>query len=165
MGNPVVPQAGNPFMYYVTKTYGHELGLSACFRQWKAESHCHFLHGYPLSFKFTFGAEVLDKNNWVIDFGGLKEIKAFLVDKFDHKLLIARDDPKLEQLMDLVGEGLADPTIIPAVGCEGFAKYVFTYVDEWLHFTDHSPRVMLCQVEVREHGGNSAIYTGEPNYD
>ena len=40
--------------WQVTKTYGHDLGLSCCFRQWGASSHCRFLHGYALSFSFTF---------------------------------------------------------------------------------------------------------------
>ena len=40
--------------YYSTKTYGHNIGLSAVFRQPNADhSHCHFLHGYSLAFKFT----------------------------------------------------------------------------------------------------------------
>jgi 6-pyruvoyltetrahydropterin/6-carboxytetrahydropterin synthase len=44
-------------LHFVKKTYGHELGLSACFRQHRAKSHCRFLHGYPLSFTFTFAAD------------------------------------------------------------------------------------------------------------
>ena len=57
---------------YSTKKYGHERGLSAAFRQWRAESHCRFMHGYSLEFGFVFGAHELDENNWVVDFGGLK---------------------------------------------------------------------------------------------
>lgn len=155
-------------MYKVTKTYGHELGLSACFRQWRAQSHCRFLHGYPLSFKLTFEAKELDENNWVLDFGGLKEVKAWLVETFDHKLLIAEDDPQRERLEDLGMAGaekqdipdpcLADTLVIPAVGCEGFARYVHSYVAAWLYEQGHAPRVRLVSVEVREHAGNSAIY-------
>ena len=47
--------------YYSTKTYGHNIGLSAVFRQPNAEhSHCHLLHGYSLAFTFTFGCNELD---------------------------------------------------------------------------------------------------------
>ncbi len=160
-------------MFYVTKTYGHELGLSACFRQWKAESHCRFLHGYPLSFKFQFGCadgELLD--DWVIDFGGLKGLKAWLVNTFDHRLLVAEDDPQLERIKALgtsiwaginrqAEEPLADVLVIPRVGCEGFAKFCYDHVAMWLFENAHSPRVFLHSVEVREHGGNSAIYQNE----
>jgi len=85
-------------MYLSTKTFGHELGLSAAFRQWKADSHCRFLHGYALAVKFTFAAEELDVRNWVVDFGGLKGLKQILEDTFDHKTLVASDDPLWEML-------------------------------------------------------------------
>jgi 6-pyruvoyltetrahydropterin/6-carboxytetrahydropterin synthase len=149
-------------MYYVTKTYGHELGLSACFRQWRAKSHCRFLHGYPLSFKLEFGANELDENNWVIDFGGLKSVKAWLVDMFDHKLVIAKDDPMFQDLYALGDPeiGLADVTILPSVGCEAFAFLVFMYVANWLVDQRHTPRVHLVSVECREHSGNSAVFKG-----
>ena len=73
--------------YISTKTYGHDIGLSCAFRQWKAESHCKYLHGYSLSITFRFMANELDYRNWVVDFGGLKDLKATLEDYFDHKTL------------------------------------------------------------------------------
>lgn len=145
--------------YRITKTYGHDLGLSACFRQHRAQSHCRFLHGYPLSFKFMFGADHLDQNNWVLDFGGLKPLKAWLCDTFDHRLLVAEDDPLREDLMELANIGLADPKVVSAVGCEGFAKLAFDHADDLLGRLHAKPRVRLLEVEVREHGANSAIYT------
>lgn len=152
-------------MFYVTKTYDHSLGLSACFRQWRAKSHCRFLHGYALSIKLKFGAETLDENNWVIDFGGLKPVKQWICDTFDHKLIVAEDDPQLALFTNLddpeQGINLVDMVVIPFVGCEGFAKYVFDYVENWLGDNAHAPRVFLHSVEVREHGGNSAIYQNE----
>lgn len=149
-------------MFYVTKTYGHELGLSACFRQWKAKSHCRFLHGYPLSFKLQFGCEDGDLlNDWVLDFGGLKEVKAWLVEHFDHRLVIDENDPAIDDLAMLGGLGLADPIVLPGVGCESFAKFVYDYIFDWLGDNGHAPRVFLHSVEVREHGGNSAIYRNE----
>lgn len=151
-------------MYYVTKTYDHSLGLSACFRQWRADhSHCRFLHGYALSFKLTFAAATLDERNWVIDFGGLKPVKQFLVDHFDHKLAIAEDDPHMDELAALAGVDAADPLILPGVGCEAFAKFVYDWLCEWLLEqlgSDIQARVSIVSVEVREHGGNSAIYDG-----
>ena len=57
--------------YFSTKTYGHNIGLSAVFRQPNADV-CRLLHGYSLQFKFTFGCSELDNKNWAVDFGGLK---------------------------------------------------------------------------------------------
>ena len=42
-----------------SKKYGHERGLSAAFRQWRAVSHCRFMHGYSLEFEFVFGVLAL----------------------------------------------------------------------------------------------------------
>jgi 6-pyruvoyltetrahydropterin/6-carboxytetrahydropterin synthase len=150
-------------MYRSTKTYGHELGLSACFRQHRAvHSHCSFLHGYALSFRFEFEAEKLDERNWVLDFGGLKPLKEKLVRTFDHKLIIAGDDPQLDMLSSLAGLGLADVVVLHAVGCEAFAKFACqlaeTFLFHSMHDDIHSRGLRVASVECAEHGANSAIY-------
>ncbi|QIG68916.1 6-pyruvoyl tetrahydropterin synthase protein [Rhizobium phage RHph_Y55] len=145
-----------------TKTYGHDIGLSCCFRQWRAQSHCALLHGYALSVRLEFEADELDYRNWVIDFGSLKEVKELLQNHFDHKLVVAQDDPDLESLGQLSGLGLADVVVLPAVGCEAFAKWIYGAVYDWLiNRTPHGERVFLASVEVAEHGANSAIYLGQ----
>ena len=69
-------------MFYSTKTYGHEAGLSCAFRQPGAtHSHCSLIHGYALSFSFTFAATELDDKNWAVDFGDLGALKV-TTDKF-----------------------------------------------------------------------------------
>jgi len=144
--------------YRSTKTYGHEIGLSACFRQWRADSHCRFLHGYALAVRFEFKAEELDVRNWVVDFGSLKSLKGILEDTFDHKLLVAEDDPELDYLSSLQGMGLAQVVVVPATGCESFARMIYEVTEQWLRDYGYSPRCSLVSVEVREHGANSAIY-------
>ncbi len=149
-------------MYLSTKEYGHEIGLSACFRQWKAESHCNQLHGYALAVKFTFGAVELDVRNWVVDFGSLKSLKGWLQDTFDHTLLVAEDDPKLEIIKQLdEWHGLARVVVVPACGCEMFAEMIFECTEIWLKDNGYAPRVKLLAVEVKEHGANSAIKLAE----
>lgn len=152
-------------MYTVTKTYGHELGLSACFRQHRAKSHCAQLHGYALSITLVFSSTFLNENNWVIDFGGLKPIKTWLVETFDHKLLVAKDDPELDHITGLAGLGLADVVVTDHVGCEAFAELIHAYVTDWLlktHQRDCRNRdLQLVSVTVREHGANAATYAGE----
>lgn len=145
-------------VFQSTKTYGNDLGLSCCFRQHRAEhSHCSKLHGYSIGVKLVFQATQLDDLNWVMDFGGLKDIKKFLTDHFDHKTLVAEDDPLLDELTGLSGLGAADVIVLPAVGCERFAEFIGDYVTTWLARNNHSPRVSLASVEVFEHGANSAI--------
>lgn len=144
--------------HYSTKRYGHEIGLSAAFRQHRAQSHCRLIHGYALAVKFVFAAEELDERNWVVDFGGLKPLKQMLEDTFDHTLLVASDDPKLLELKALDAMGLARVVEVPATGCEAFAKMIFEVAEQWLKDAGFAPRCRLVSVEVSEHGANSAIY-------
>lgn len=147
--------------YRSTKTYGHQVGLSCAFRQWRAESHCSLIHGYALSFKFVFESDHLDIRNWVIDFGGLKLLKKRLEDAFDHKLLISKDDPQLDEICALAGIGVADVRVVDRVGCEAFAYTGFMYAQDWLRITGIPSHIRVISCEVAEHGANSAIYIGE----
>ena len=144
-------------MYQSIKTYGNERGLSCCFRQHRAHSHCNLLHGYSLGFRFTFEAATLDERNWVYDFGDCKWIKSFLDDTFDHTLVIASDDPELELFKELHGKKVAKLWVLDNVGCEKFAELVYEYVAPTLKEKTKS-RVSLYSVECFEHGANSAIY-------
>ncbi|EPF71057.1 6-pyruvoyl trahydropterin synthase family protein [Acinetobacter rudis] len=147
--------------YLSTKTFGHDLGISCAFRQWRAvHSHCSKIHGYALSFHFVFEAEQLDERNWVMDFGGFKALKDKVLELFDHKLVVAEDDPMLSEFKKLDGLGMADVVVLPAVGCEMFAHYVFEMAQDVLQVELERGRVKLKSVEVREHGANSASYLG-----
>lgn len=145
-------------MYQSTKTYNHEIGLSCAFRQWRAESHCKYLHGYALGVKFVFEAEKLDIRNWVVDFGSLKSLKGMLEDTFDHKLLVAEDDPLKNQFIALEKAGGACVVIVDHTGCEAFAELIYECAEQWLIDNGYSPRVSLASVEVKEHGANSSVF-------
>jgi len=145
--------------YYSTKTYGHNIGLSAVFRQPHADhSHCHLLHGYSLQFKFVFGCSDLDNKNWAVDFGGLKPLKAWLEDNFDHKTCVDKDDPLKARLIDLQSYGLAEIREFDGVGAEKFAEHAWRFADKLVReMTDD--RCWCESAECSEHGANSAIYT------
>ena len=144
--------------YYSTKTYGHNIGLSACFRQPHANhSHCRFLHGYSLQFKFTFSCNELDERNWVVDFGGLKPLKKWLEDNFDHKVVLDKNDPMMYHFETLQTVGVAELTVMDGVGVEKFAEHAAKKAQEIVHeMTDGRCWVVSC--ECAEHGANSAIY-------
>jgi 6-pyruvoyltetrahydropterin/6-carboxytetrahydropterin synthase len=158
-------------MYRSSKTYGHERGLSCTFRQHKAHSHCRFLHGYALAVHLEFEAQELDACGWVVDFGALKSFWGTLQDQFDHKLLVAADDPALPFLlmMDQPEPAIsADPRpqlaqvcVVPATGCEAFAEMIYFALEVWLLDNGFTPRVQAYSIRVSEHGANSATYTGE----
>ena len=144
----------------IAKTYPHSLGLSCCFRQPFAESHCRDPHGYALSFELEFAAHTLDKNNWVLDFGGLKPVKQFLIDTFDHRTALSRSDPALADFEALYAKwGFKDILVLNRVGCEGFAAYVAENVTRILApvlAANEHRGLCLVSVECREHEGNSA---------
>ena len=146
------------FRHRSTKTYGHERGLSCCFRQWRAtHSHCSLLHGYSLGFRFEFGANKLDDKNWVIDFGGLDGLKKALEHDFDHTTVVAEDDPQLFVFKNLPSS-MCDLRIFPKVGCEAFAEHAFHLAQQQLEAMGQASRVQVLRVEVMEHGANSAIF-------
>jgi 6-pyruvoyltetrahydropterin/6-carboxytetrahydropterin synthase len=119
------------------------------------------LHGYALAFTFTFEAEKLDDRNWVMDFGGLKDLKTWLVENFDHRLLVAKDDPQLALIQALHATKIANVHVVSNVGCEAFAQMAFEHANFLLtlgQLTGDKGRVMLTEVICHEHEGNSAGY-------
>ena len=125
-----------------TSTKIIELG-SCAFRQWKAtDTHCKYIHGYQLKAKFWFEGE-LDDRNWVVNFGGLKELKSTLQKQFDHTLCIAEDDPLIDTFQQLHNAGGCDLRIMSAVGIEKTAEYCFNVADEFVtNMTDERCKVV-----------------------
>lgn len=145
--------------YQTIKTYGNDRGFSCAFRQWRADSHCHFVHGYSLGFEFTLECETLDDKNWCYDYGSFKNIKAYLETAFDHTTAVAEDDPMLDHFYKLNAAGLIQLRIMEHVGCEKFAEHVF-HVAKGMIEIAAGDRVKLVSVKVFEHGANAAVYHG-----
>ena len=141
-------------------------GYSACFRQWKAEgTHCKFLHGYAVSFRVWFEGE-LDERNWVWDFGGMKRAKgniqgmspkAFFEYLLDHTTIVAEDDPYMDTFKQMDEDGIIQLRILPSVGCERFAEYLYDTINTFL-LEETEGRVSAVKVEVYEHERNAASY-------
>ena len=150
-------------MYQSTKLFD---GFSCCFRQWKAETtHCRFLHGYGVSFRVTFEGN-LDHRNWVWDFGGMKRAKTLIDDMqpktwmdymFDHTVIVAKDDPKLETFQAMEVMGIIQLRVVEATGAEKFAEFIYNKLNKFVHIETQG-RVRITQVEFMEHGKNTAIY-------
>lgn len=133
-----------------------ELG-SCAFRQWRADSHCKFIHGYRLIGKFWFECSTLDEKNWVVDFGGLKALKTVFEKQFDHTLCISADDPQLELFKHLHSVGACDLRIMhKGVGIERTAEWCFDVADAHVRGITKN-RCWVSKVEVWEHDKNSAI--------
>lgn len=144
-----------------TKEYSHLAPLA--YRQWRADSHCNLIHGYALSFRFWFECDDLDARNWAMDYGGLKPLKQFLEENFDHAFLLAQDDPEYDTLKKLGDMGLAKITEVERTGCEGIADYLYKYING-IFLPDYgqveADRLWCCRVEVRETPSNMAMRVG-----
>jgi 6-pyruvoyltetrahydropterin/6-carboxytetrahydropterin synthase len=116
--------------------------------------------------ELTFGADRLDHNNWVVDFGGLKGLYKHYEAMFDHRLMVAENDPDMETFRDLEGKGLAYLTVLPTVSCEAFAELAFNAAKQWLTEYQTDDRVQVLQAKVSEHDFNHAIYrSDQEQYD
>lgn len=144
----------NPKNFKSTKRFS---GFPCTHRQWRASSHCRFVHGYSREFYFEFAAKELTPEGWVVDFGGLKEVKTWLEYMFDHTFLIAQDDPHLEDFRKLHDAGAVQLRVMPNPGMEGTALYVYEEASKILKKL-YGDRAWITLVEVSENEKNSAQY-------
>jgi len=113
---------------------------AAAHRQHRHDGHCALIHGHNWSFEITFAADSLDENQFVIDFGKLKWLRAYLEELFDHTLLINTDDPALPYLRGVLDNlaraecsiTLANIVEVPNCGAEGLAEYLLSAVNAHL---------------------------------
>ncbi len=150
------------FTYLSTKVFE---GFSTCFRQWRAAgSHCQFLHGYSISFKIWFEGQ-LDEHQWVWDFGGMKRAKTqiegmspqdWMNYMFDHTVIVAADDPYLQEFDRLHAQGVIQLRVLPSVSAEKLAQLVFQRINDFVQIETEG-RVRVRRVECWEHPKNSAV--------
>ena len=76
---------------------------------------------------------------------------------FDHTTIIADNDPHLYQFQKMNTDGIIQLRILPAVGAEQFAKYIFGKINTFV-LAETKNRVKVVKVEVYENERNSASY-------
>lgn len=158
-----------PVSYKWVSTKEYVDAFPVAYRQWRADSHCSLIHGYAFSMKFYFGTNELDARNWSADYGGLSELKAVLQEQFDHRLLVASDDPELDTYKLLESKGLAKLTILPKLGCEGLADMLYKYING-VYIPQYwgegeAARLWCFKVEVRETQSNMAYREGHREWN
>jgi 6-pyruvoyltetrahydropterin/6-carboxytetrahydropterin synthase len=125
-------------------------------RQHRHAGHCALVHGHNWSFRFTFGAHEADANGFVVDFGKVKFIRAWLDEQFDHACVFNREDPLRETIV-AAAPGAYKVRIVESCSCEGLAEYVFRGIDPLVR-AETGGRAFLVEVEVFEDSRNSARY-------
>ena len=140
-----------------TKRFGP---ITTGHRQWKDKGHCSFVHGYGRYIRLTFEASELDERGWVMDFGNLKDVKKWIESEWDHRVLIAADDPLLSDLQELESKGgiylnVLDDGYYP--GIEESCRYLYDKLNPIVKDKTNN-RVEITRVEVWEHENNHAEY-------
>lgn len=138
------------------------------YRQWRDQGNCNLIHGYALSFYFEFESDNLDSRNWVVDYGGLRPLKDFLEEYFDHCYLLAQDEPHYDAIKKLGDLGLMKITEVEATGCEAIADFLYKYINTGFLREIGAPADVWCRcVQVRETEKNMAMRLGhkEDNED
>jgi len=106
-------------MWYVTKQldfcYGHRL--------MNYEGKCKFPHGHNALVEIVCKSDKLDDRGMVVDFGDIKRVvKEFIDTNWDHKMLLRRDDPLVEEF-----QKRGDPVYLfdENPTAETFAKHLY----------------------------------------
>lgn len=132
-------------------------GFPCTHRQYKAESHCRFVHGYSREFYFEFACNERTPEGWVVDFGGLTEVKKFLEYHFDHTFLAAADDPELATWRELDKKAIIQLRILPNPSMEGTAEWVYSEANKMVKAMTKN-RAWITLVTVSENEKNSASF-------
>jgi 6-pyruvoyltetrahydropterin/6-carboxytetrahydropterin synthase len=77
---------------------------------------------------------------------------------FDHTCLVAEDDPGINGFKTMDGLGVVQLRLLPAVGAEQFAKFIYDKVNPFI-IEETAGRVKVSKVEFMENNKNSATYT------
>lgn len=133
-------------MWYVVKQiefcYGHRL--------MNYSGKCRFPHGHNGIVEITCQSDQLDERGMVVDFGDIKKvIKSFIDESWDHKMLLRKDDPLVEEFRKR-GEPLflfdENPT------AETFARFLYDYA--------RAQNLPVSEVRFHETPGSVAVYRG-----
>ena len=100
----------------------------------------------------------MDEHGWVVGFGDLKKLEKYLLEMYDHTMIIAEDDPELSTFQELHDKGLCDLRIVPEASLESSAKMALEKANKIL-LEMTSGRARCFKVEARENDKNSAIFS------
>ncbi len=128
-------------------------------RQHLHSGHCSLIHGHNWAFTLTFACRETDANGFVVDFGDLKYLKAWIDEHLDHACLFNENDPMKDALLKEYGQ-LFKPYILPNCSCEGLAQHIYEVFNPLVQ-TQTADRVWITEVEIEEDTKNSAAYRPE----
>ncbi|MCR5183239.1 MAG: 6-carboxytetrahydropterin synthase [Opitutales bacterium] len=124
--------------------------------QYKHDGHCRFIHGHNWSFTFVFACDALDEQGFVIDFGKLKFIAAWLDEHLDHACIFDKNDPEAKALVSAFPQ-LFKPYFVDCASAEGLAKHLHEIFDPQIRARSNG-RVWIKAVKAYESSRDAATY-------
>lgn len=127
-------------------------------RQPLHKGHCSKIHGHNWSIIIEFEATELDANGFVVDFGNLKYIKAFIDDHLDHACLFSKEDSQVHALSNSEFKGLFKILWVDNASCEGIAQFLYEAFSELIKVQENG-RVSIRSLKLYEDEKNFVTYT------
>ena len=125
-------------------------------RQHRHDGHCAFIHGHNWAITLTFACSETDQDGFVVDFGKLKYLKAWIDEHLDHACLFNEDDPEIARLLATSGD-LFKVYTLPNCSSEGLAQHLHSVFNPMVG--EHTGgRAWIIEVEIEEDAKNSAAY-------
>ena len=125
-------------------------------RQHRHDGHCALIHGHNWGITLTFACTETDGNGFVVDFGKLKYLKAWIDEHLDHACLFNADDTEAKHLLCNAGH-LFKAFILPNSACEGIAQHLHGIFDQMVR-AETNNRAWITEIEINEDSKNSAAY-------
>lgn len=150
-------------VYTCRKVLNPGKGYPCVFRNWRAQSHCQYWHGYDLIFEVTFQSNEahLSEEQWVMDFGAFGTLKDRLNLFFDHTWIIAEDDPLLQLTKIYIetakynGCPCGRLVTLPKVGVEHFAMWLAIEATDMIQELGRLGLAHVREARVYENAANS----------
>ena len=141
-------------MLTCTKTY---FDIPFAHRQHMHDGHCSFIHGHNWDIRVTFSCEHTDANGFVVEFGKLKFLKAWIDDNLDHACAFSKNDPLKDKLIAAAPEAWK-VFVCDECSCEGLARKFYEVFNKLVGDATGG-RVSVISVEVSEDKKNTAIFS------
>jgi 6-pyruvoyltetrahydropterin/6-carboxytetrahydropterin synthase len=113
---------------------------------------CRNIHGHSYRWTVVINTTALNRHGMVMDFSELKKFVKKVIDKYDHALVLQKDDPFLTN--PNIGERIVIMNGPPTA--ENMAEVVAADIKYALAY--HSPDIHLQCVKVRETTNNEAAW-------
>jgi 6-pyruvoyltetrahydropterin/6-carboxytetrahydropterin synthase len=126
-------------------------------RQHTHDGHCALVHGHNWAITLTFACTRPDENGFVVDFGKLQFLRAWIAEHLDHACVFNYDDPWRERLV-AAAPGAWKVYVVDRCSCEGLASHLHGVFDGLVR-AQTAGRAWVTAVEVSEDAKNSARWS------